>query len=531
MFADLDVGAVKIGMLSRAAAIAAVAQGLARHRAQKHRARSGDGQATSGAALLAADAIDSLRRELIPRALVVTPNLPEAAALTGANLARNEQEMEIQAREILSLGARLVLIKGGHATNFGAGDESVDLLVGQGEVVRLSAKRIATKNTHGTGCTLSSAIAAGLAKGRDVVTACQEAKAYVTAAIAHARRTEYRPRARAAASFLCAMERLMTTRRQFTRLAGASAAGLLAAPSIARADTLKWRMVTSWPKRLPGPGMSAERVASRIAKLSGGRIDITVYAAGEVVPAFEVLGAVGNGVADIGHTAAFYWQGKMPAAAFFTTVPFGLTPSEHVAWIEAGGGQALWDELYAPFGVKPFMAGNTGVCMGGWFRRELKSLADLRGLKLRSLGLGGEVYRRLGATPQTTPPSEILSSLQSGVLDGAEFVGPGTDIALGLYRVAPFYYYPGFNKPNGTGECIVALQVWNALSDDLQGDRRACLRGGGELRAGRNGAAQRAGAGSAGQGPRRQAHGVSGRSGGGGAPAGARRHGRIVCHP
>jgi TRAP-type mannitol/chloroaromatic compound transport system substrate-binding protein len=122
----------------------------------------------------------------------------------------------------------------------------------------------------------------------------------------------------------------------------------------------------------------------------------------------------------------------------------------------------------APFGVKPFMGGNTGVCMGGWFRRELKSLADLKGLKLRSLGLGGEVYRRLGATPQTTPPAEILTALQSGVLDAAEFVGPGTDIALGLYRVAPFYYYPGFNKPNGTGECIVALKVWNALADDLK---------------------------------------------------------------
>ncbi len=257
----------------------------------------------------------------------------------------------------------------------------------------------------------------------------------------------------------------MITRRTFTI---AAAAGLLATPAVARAQTVKWRMVTSWPKRLPGPGMSAERVASRIRALSGGRIDITVYAAGEIVPAFEVLGAVGNGVADIGHTAAFYWQGKMPASAFFTTVPFGLTPSEHVAWIEAGGGQALWDELYAPFGVKPFMAGNTGVCMGGWFRHEIKSVADLRGLKLRSLGLGGEVYRRLGATPQTTPPAEILTSLQSGVLDGAEFVGPGTDIALGLYRVAPFYYYPGFNKPNGTGECIVALKVWNALSDELK---------------------------------------------------------------
>lgn len=259
----------------------------------------------------------------------------------------------------------------------------------------------------------------------------------------------------------------MTTRRNFTLAAGAAAA-TLAAPAIANAQTTKWRMVTSWPKRLPGPGMSAERVAERIRALSGGRLDITVYAAGEVVPAFEVLDAVGNGVAEIGHTAAFYWQGKMPAAAFFTTVPFGLTPAEHVAWVDAGGGQALWDELYAPFGVKPFMGGNTGVCMGGWFRRELKSLADLNGLKLRSLGLGGEVYRRLGATPQTTPPAEILVSLQSGVIDGAEFVGPGTDIALGLYRVASFYYYPGFNKPNGTGECIVALKAWNGLPADLK---------------------------------------------------------------
>jgi TRAP-type mannitol/chloroaromatic compound transport system substrate-binding protein len=257
----------------------------------------------------------------------------------------------------------------------------------------------------------------------------------------------------------------MTTRRNFTI---GAAAGLLATPAIAQTQAIKWRMVTSWPKRLPGPGMSAERVAERIRNLSAGRIDITVHAAGEVVPAFEVLGAVGGGVADIGHTASFYWQGKMPAAAFFTTVPFGLTPSEHVAWVEAGGGQALWDELYAPFGAKPFMGGNTGVCMGGWFRREIGSLADLRGLKLRSLGLGGEVYRRLGATPQTTPPAEILTSLQSGVIDGAEFVGPGTDIALGLYRVAPFYYYPGFNKPNGTGECIVSLKAWDALAADLK---------------------------------------------------------------
>jgi TRAP-type mannitol/chloroaromatic compound transport system substrate-binding protein len=258
------------------------------------------------------------------------------------------------------------------------------------------------------------------------------------------------------------------SRRSLVGSAAFGVAGAIAAPRIARAAATRWRMVTSWPKRLPGPGMSAERVAERIRALSGGRLEISVSAAGEVVPAFEVLDAVGSGVAEMGHTAAFYWQGKDPAAAFFTTVPFGLTPGEHVAWVDTGGGQALWDEIYAPFGVKPFMAGNTGVCMGGWFRRELASLADLRGLKIRALGLGGEVYRRLGATPQTTPPAEILASLQSGVLDAAEFVGPGSDIALGLYRLAPFYYGPGFNKPNGTGECIVSLKAWNGLDSEMK---------------------------------------------------------------
>jgi len=260
------------------------------------------------------------------------------------------------------------------------------------------------------------------------------------------------------------------TRRNLARTGALGIAALAApvAPAAGQTGKLHWRMVTSWPKRLPGPGMSAERVAQRIAALSGGRLTVSVYAAGEIVPAFEVLDAVGSGVAEMGHTAAFYWQGKEPAASFFTTVPFGLTPNEHVAWIDAGGGQALWDELYAPFGVKPFMGGNTGVCMGGWFRREIKSRDDVHGLKIRSLGLGGEVYRRLGAIPQTTAPGEILVALQSGVLDAAEFVGPGSDIALGLYRFAPFYYGPGFNKPNGTGECIVSLKAWQMLDAELK---------------------------------------------------------------
>jgi TRAP-type mannitol/chloroaromatic compound transport system substrate-binding protein len=264
------------------------------------------------------------------------------------------------------------------------------------------------------------------------------------------------------------MTRRNVTRRNFARGGALGLATALAVPALAQSGKMRWRMITSWPKRLPGPGMSAERVAERIGALSGGRLEISVSAAGEVVPALEVLDAVGSGVAEIGHTAAFYWQGKEPATAFFTTVPFGLLPNEHVAWVDAGGGQALWDELYAPFGVKPFMAGKTGTCMGGWFRREIKSRDDVHGLKLRSLGLGGEVYRRLGAIPQTTAPGEILVALQSGLIEGAEFVGPGSDIALGLYRYAPFYYYPGFNKPNGTGECIVSLKAWQALDRELQ---------------------------------------------------------------
>ncbi|HEY5216552.1 MAG TPA: bifunctional hydroxymethylpyrimidine kinase/phosphomethylpyrimidine kinase [Pseudolabrys sp.] len=187
VFSDLDVGAVKIGMLSQVAAIEAVAEGLDRHDA-KNIVLDPVMVASSGDRLLTGEAVVVLRRLLIPRALVVTPNLPEAAALTGASPARNEEEMEVQARQILALGARSVLIKGGHATNFGDGADSVDLLIGQGEVVRLSGKRIATHNTHGTGCTLSSAIAAGLAKGLELTAAVQAAKAYVSAAIAAADR-------------------------------------------------------------------------------------------------------------------------------------------------------------------------------------------------------------------------------------------------------------------------------------------------------------------------------------------------------
>ncbi len=246
-------------------------------------------------------------------------------------------------------------------------------------------------------------------------------------------------------------------------------AGVLAAPAVLRAeDGLRWRMVTSWPRNLPGPGMNAQRLADRIGQLSGGRLTVQLFAAGELVPALQVLDAVFAGTAEMGHSASFYWAGKIKAAPFFTTVPFGLIPAEHQAWIEHGGGQALWDELYAPFGLKPFMAGNSSLQMGGWFRREINGLADLKGLKLRSAGLGGELFQRLGAVTVSLGVPDIYPALQNGTIDGVEFLGPASDLAAGFYQIAKLYYWPTFNKPNGTAECIVGAAAWAALPPDLQ---------------------------------------------------------------
>ncbi len=243
----------------------------------------------------------------------------------------------------------------------------------------------------------------------------------------------------------------------------------LAAPSVLRAGTpLRWRMVTSWPRELPGPGVSARRLAQRIARLSRGRITVELHAAGEIVPAFEVLDAVGRGVAELGHSAAVFWSGKFEAAPFFLAVPFGLRPLEHLAWIEQGGGQELWDELYADAGVKPFLGGNTGMSMGGWFRHELRSVADLRGLRWRMPGLGGEMYRPLGVVQVSLPPGEILPALQSGAIDAAEFAGPASDLALGFYKVAKYYYWPGIHEPNGSSECLVNRRLWDSLDGELR---------------------------------------------------------------
>ncbi len=250
----------------------------------------------------------------------------------------------------------------------------------------------------------------------------------------------------------------------------AGGAGLLTNQAHAdEADaTIEWKMVTSWPKNLPGPGMSAQRICDRINTMSGGRMRVRLYAAGELVPAFEVFDAVSSGTAQMGHSASLYWQGKMPAAAFFCTVPFGLTPSEHVTWIEQGGGQELWNNLYAPFGVLPLMAGNTGPTMAGWFKEEIHSPTDMKGLKIRAVGIGGEVLRHLGASAVSISSSELFTAFQSGVVDAVEFLGPWTDGALGFQKIAKNYYAPGFNKPNGTGEALLNKVAFEGLDKDLQ---------------------------------------------------------------
>ena len=259
-----------------------------------------------------------------------------------------------------------------------------------------------------------------------------------------------------------------TTRRGL--IAGAAAglaATAVASPAIADGNR-KWRMLTSWPKGSPGPGQSADRLAKRITDASDGRISIKVYGAGEVVSGFEVFDAVAGGTAEMAHTASAYWTGKTAAAAYFTSVPFGLTSREHMAWIYHGGGQALWDKLYEPFGIKPFMAGNTGMQMGGWFKKPIRSLEDFKGLKIRIIGFGGDIYRRLGATTVAMPASDIFTNLASGAIDAAEFLGPWSDEAFGFYKVAPYYVWPGFNKPNGTGECLIRRELFEDLPVDLQ---------------------------------------------------------------
>ena len=245
-----------------------------------------------------------------------------------------------------------------------------------------------------------------------------------------------------------------------------------ALPSIARAKKnqpeYNWRMVTTWPKNFPGLGTGAQYLANTINKLSGGRIQVTVYGSGELVPAFEIFDAVSNGVAELGHGSAYYWKGKNDTFQFFSTVPFGMTANEMNAWLYKGGGMALWEEAYKDFNLLPMAAGNTGVQMGGWFNKEINSLNDLKGLKMRIPGLGGEVLKRAGGTPVNLPGGELFTALKTGTIDATEWVSPYNDLAFGLHKAAKYYYYPGWHEPGTTLECFVNKDKYEELPEDLK---------------------------------------------------------------
>lgn len=233
-------------------------------------------------------------------------------------------------------------------------------------------------------------------------------------------------------------------------------------------QTFEWKLVTSWPKNFPGLGTGPEKFADMVKDMSGGRLKIKVYGAGQLVPALEVFDAVSRGTAQMGHSGAYYWKGKAPAAQFFTSVPFGLTAQEMHGWIHYGGGMELWQEVYAPFNLIPLAGGNTGVQMGGWFNKEINSLNDLNGLKMRMPGLGGEVLQRAGGTPVTLPGAELFTALQTGAIDATEWVGPYNDLAFGLYKAAKFYYYPGWHEPGSMMEYTVNKDAFDTLPKDLQ---------------------------------------------------------------
>jgi TRAP-type mannitol/chloroaromatic compound transport system substrate-binding protein len=258
-------------------------------------------------------------------------------------------------------------------------------------------------------------------------------------------------------------------RRQFltgAAVAGAAAAGL-AAPAIAQ-ERITWRMVTTWPRNFPGLGVGAQRLADRITGMSGGRLTVEVFAAGEMVPPLGAFDAVIEGSAEMSHGAAYYWQNKSPATAFFTGVPFGMTSRELAAWIRYMGGQELWDEVYDQFGMKGFINGDTGTQAGGWFRNELTGLADVQGINFRTPGLGGQVWQQIGATVVNMAAGEIFAALQSGALDAAEFVGPYNDLALGFHQVCKHYYISSFIEPGLATELAVDKAKYTALPDDLQ---------------------------------------------------------------
>ncbi|RVU86085.1 TRAP transporter substrate-binding protein [Leucothrix sargassi] len=247
----------------------------------------------------------------------------------------------------------------------------------------------------------------------------------------------------------------------------ATAGATVAAPSIAK-DRIEVNMVSTWPRDFPGLGTGAQRFAERVNVMSDGRIKINYFAAGERVKAFDSFTEVASGNAQMYHGAEYYWKGKHPGFAYFTAVPFGLTATEMNAWIRFGGGQELWDKLAGEYGLKGLMCGNTGVQMGGWYRKEINSVDDLKGLKMRMPGLGGDVLSKLGGSPVSLPGGQIYENLVSGAIDATEWVGPWNDQIMKFYEAAKFYYYPGMHEPGSMLSLGINKKWWDGLKKSDQ---------------------------------------------------------------
>lgn len=261
-------------------------------------------------------------------------------------------------------------------------------------------------------------------------------------------------------------------RREFLKKAGAGAAAVAAvtvgAPYVIASPKFQWKMVTTWPPKMPVLQDGAERLAKRIEELSEGRLKIQVYAAGELVPAMGIFDAVSQGTVECGCGAAYYWAGKNPAFQWFSAVPFGLNAQGMAAWFHAGNGLKLWEEAYKPFNLIPRPGGSTGVQMGGWFNKKINTIEDFKGLKMRIPGLGGKVLAKVGTTVTLTPGGEIFTNLERGVIDATEWVGPFHDLRMGFYKVAKYYYYPGWHEPGTYLEYFFNKKAYESLPKDLQ---------------------------------------------------------------
>ncbi|HZX27349.1 MAG TPA: TRAP transporter substrate-binding protein [Telluria sp.] len=259
-------------------------------------------------------------------------------------------------------------------------------------------------------------------------------------------------------------------RRSFLKKAAAGAAvGAVAAPAVAQSlPAINWRLASSFPKNLETIFGAGERFAKRVSALTGGRFNIRVFAAGEIVPPLQVVDAVQAGTVEMGHTAGYYYVGKDATFAFDCALPFGLTSRQQTAWWERGGGREATREFFKEYNIINFMGGNTGTQMGGWFRKEIKSLADLKGVKMRIPGLSGKVMERLGVVPQQLAGSDIYPALEKGTIDAAEWVGPFDDEKIGLYKVAPYYYAPGWWEPGPQLSFYINMKEFEKLPKEYQ---------------------------------------------------------------